>query len=202
MIKNIIFDLGNVLLRFSAEEFLDYVDVHGRDRKILMNEVFRSPEWAMMDRGSIDEDEAYEAMIRFIPEHLHKKAESLVKSWYKMTGNVEGMTEVVKTLKENGYGIYLLSNANFAIHKYWDSLPYARYFDGMIASCDYLLVKPQNEIYHLFESVYDLKLDECLFIDDSCANVEGAIHNGMEGIVFHNDVEDLIKKLRYKGINI
>ena len=53
MIKNVIFDMGNVLLRFDRDYFLDAVGVQGADRKLLLNNVYLSLEWAKMDRGSM-----------------------------------------------------------------------------------------------------------------------------------------------------
>ena len=58
MIRNIVFDMGNVLLRFDREYFLDAVGVRGADRKLLLNNVYLSLEWARMDRGSMTESEA------------------------------------------------------------------------------------------------------------------------------------------------
>ncbi len=55
MIKNVIFDMGNVLLRFDRDYFLDAVGVQGADRKLLLNNVYLSLEWAKMDRGSMTE---------------------------------------------------------------------------------------------------------------------------------------------------
>ena len=50
MIKNIIFDMGNVLLKFDRNYFLDAVGVKPADRRTLMNNVYLSLEWAKMDR--------------------------------------------------------------------------------------------------------------------------------------------------------
>ena len=58
MIKNIIFDMGNVLLKFDRNYFLDAVGVKPADRRTLMNNVYLSLEWAKMDRGSMTEEEA------------------------------------------------------------------------------------------------------------------------------------------------
>ena len=63
MIKNIIFDMGNVLLRFDKDYFLDAVGVQSADRKLLMNNVYLSLEWARMDRGSMTEAEACAAVF-------------------------------------------------------------------------------------------------------------------------------------------
>ena len=202
MIRNIIFDMGNVLLKFDRNLFLSQIDVDENAKTILNREVFASLEWSMMDRGTISEEDALKRMKVNIPEELHKYADILVKDWDKMTGPVEGMADIVKELKSQGYGIYLLSNASKKIHDYWNSIPGSEYFDGMIVSCDYKLVKPQNEIYHLFEDKFGLNLNECLFIDDNGPNIEAAIYNGMKGIVFHGDIEDLKKKLFTKGILI
>ena len=53
MIKNIVFDMGNVLVRFDPELFMDRYSLTGEDRKLIRNEVFRSVEWTMLDRGVI-----------------------------------------------------------------------------------------------------------------------------------------------------
>lgn len=73
MIKNIIFDMGNVLLRFDKDYFLDAVGVQGADRKLLMNNVYLSLEWARMDRGSMTEAEAAESMCRRLPSGFTKQ---------------------------------------------------------------------------------------------------------------------------------
>ena len=74
MIRNIVFDMGNVLLRFDREYFLDAVGAQGADRKLLLNNVYLSLEWARMDRGSMTESEAAESMCRRLPERLHETA--------------------------------------------------------------------------------------------------------------------------------
>lgn len=78
MIKNVIFDMGNVLLRFDRDYFLDAVGVQGADRKLLLNNVYLSLEWAKMDRGSMTEAEAAESMCRRLPQRLHEKAHLLL----------------------------------------------------------------------------------------------------------------------------
>ena len=77
MIKNILFDMGNVLIRFDRNLFLDRLDLSGEDKQILYREVFASVEWAQMDRGSRTEVTALESICRRIPERLHCAAEQL-----------------------------------------------------------------------------------------------------------------------------
>lgn len=202
MIKNIIFDMGGVLRVFDRAYFLSQFDLNDEDRKILLNEVFLSVEWSMMDRGTLLDVEACQRVKNNLPDHLKDYADKLVLHWEDLSYPMPGMADLVKELKDNGYGIYLLSNASKRLYDYWPKLPGHEYFDGMIVSSDYKVVKPQNEIYQLLNTKFNLNLNECLFIDDMTINVEGAIYNGLEAIVFHGDVKELRKKLVDKGINV
>ena len=202
MIKNIVFDMGGVLRVFNRTFFVSQFDLNEDDKKTLLNEVFLSVEWSMMDRGTLSDLEAYEIIKNNLPDHLKQYAEPLVLHWEDFSYPIPGMAEVVRELKSNGYGIYLLSNASRRLYDYWPKLPGNECFDGMIVSCDYKLVKPQNEIYQLLNAKFNLNLDECVFIDDTTINVEGAMFNGMKGIVFHQDTEELRRKLHDLGVNI
>lgn len=202
MIKNIVFDMGNVLLAFDREHFLDAVGVQGEDRRILMNNVYLSVEWARMDRGSMTEDQAAESMCKHVPERLREKVHLLVDRWDRPIIPIEGMASLVRELKEAGYGIYLLSNASYRQHEYWGRVPGNEYFDGTLVSADVKLVKPEREIYELMYATFGLKSDECVFIDDSTLNIEGAERAGMPGIVFHGDADEVREKLREFGVKI
>ena len=198
MIKNIVFDMGNVLLWFDRDRFLDAVGAEGEDRKILMNNVYLSVEWARMDRGSMTEAEAAASMCTHVPERLHGKVHMLVDQWDRPIYPVEGMAH----LKAAGYGIYLLSNASYRQHEYWPRVPGSKFFDGTLISADVKLVKPQREIYDLLCSKFSLKPEECVFIDDYAANIEGAEVAGMSGIVFHGEADEAREKLRALGVNV
>ena len=202
MVKNIVFDMGNVLLRFDRDYFLDAAGVEGEDRKILMNNVYLSVEWARMDRGSMTEVEAAASMCCHIPERLHEKAHLLVDRWDRPILPVPGMAELVRELKEAGYGVYLLSNASYRQHEYWPRVPGSEYFDGTLISADVKLVKPCAEIYELLYSTFGLIPGECLFIDDSAPNIESAERTGMPGIVFHGDADELRGEMKAFGVKV
>lgn len=202
MIKNIVFDMGNVLLWFDRDRFLDAVGAEGGDRKILMNNVYLSVEWARMDRGSMTEAEAAASMCTHVPERLHEKVHLLVDQWDRPIYPVEGMAQLVRDLKTAGYGIYLLSNASYRQHEYWPRVPGSECFDGTLISADVKLMKPQREIYDLLCSNFSLKPEECVFIDDSAANIEGAEVAGMSGIVFHGEADEAREKLRALGVTV
>ena len=194
--------MGNVLLRFDRDYFLNAVGVKPEDRRTLMNNVYLSLEWAKMDRGSMTEAEAAESICRRLPQRLHEQAHLLVDRWDRPILPVPGMAELVRGLKAAGYGIYLLSNASYRQHEYWPRVPGSEYFDGTLISADVKLVKPCHEIYELFFSTFSLKPAECLFIDDSAPNIEAAERAGMPGIVFHGDSDELLLEMRKLGVNI
>lgn len=202
MIRNLIFDMGGVLIRFDRELFLDRLKLEKPDRQLLMNQVFLSLEWARMDRGSMTEDQAVESICARVPRRLHGAVEALVKHWDEPLLPVEGMEELIRELKESGYGIYLLSNASFRQHEYWPRIGGSRYFDATLISADEGLVKPQPEIYRLALERFDLRPEECFFIDDLPANVEGASVCGISGAVFHGSAAELRLVLRAAGVRV
>ena len=202
MIRNIVFDMGNVLLRFDPQLFIERAGVEDEaDRKLLQKELFRSLEWVQMDRGVRTEPEVLEILRQRLPDRLHGTLETLLMRWERPILPIPGMAEFVRDCRQAGYGIYLLSNASKRLHEYWKSIPGHEYFDGEFVSADYQLVKPQQSIYRKFCQVFGVEGKECLFIDDFPLNIEGAVTAGWQGIVFH-DAADLRRKAREMGVRI
>ena len=197
MIKTVICDMGNVLMRFEPHTFIHRLGLSGEDEALLIRNVFRTVEWMQLDRNTeMSIDEAIGKMQSRLPERLHEAAYQLVKHWDEPLILIDGMEELVKALREAGYRILLLSNANCRQHEYWERIPASKYFDGKYLSCDHNLMKPEPAIYHDFLKWFDLKAEECVFIDDSPANIEAAIYCGIQGIIFYGDVEELKQNLR------
>lgn len=202
MIKNIIFDMGNVLMRFDPQYFIRKLGIEGEDAALLTRRVFRSLEWVRTDRGSLTEKEAAALMCQRIPERLHWAVEQLVCHWDEPILPMEGMEAVAAELKEAGYQLYLLSNAGFRQRDYWSRVPGSEYFQDTFISAEHKLVKPQPEIYREMLDTFRLNPAECVFIDDSPANIEGAFLCGIPGIVFHGDAKELRRELAAMGVRI
>ena len=203
MIRNIVFDMGNVLILFDPERFMDVEGIEDpEDRKLILRELFQSTEWAQMDLGVLTEESAAPIILERIPVRLAEPVNHLLHCWWKGRACIPGMEELDKTLKDSGYRIFLLSNASVSQHRYWPHFPVSRYFDGKLISCDYGIVKPNPEIYRIFIQQFGLEPSECLFIDDLPANVAAAVQCGWTGIVFHGDAEELKKKLTINGIRL
>ena len=202
MIKNIVFDMGGVLLDYNPPRFISHLTTDEADAALLMREVFNSVEWFRLDHGTIGQAEAAEAMRGRLPARLHDAVERLIEWWKLEVRPVEGMAELAAELKELGYGIYLLSNATVRHPEYFDRLPSAQYFDGRFVSAFYKMLKPQYEIYEAMLKEFGLKAEECFFVDDSVANVEGAYCAGIAGMVFYGDVERLREVLSQAGVPV
>ena len=202
MIKNILFDMGQVLIRFDQKFFIQRLGIEDADMELLLREVYRSVEWVQMDRGSLREEEAFERIRARLPERLHDAAWKLVIMWDRPILEIDGMYELVEELKELGYGVYLLSNASVRQHEYWPRIPASKFFDGKLISADVHVIKPQPEIYRLCLEKFNLKAEECFFIDDAPANIEGALQCGIPGAVFHGDAALLRSQLRAAGIPV
>ncbi|MBR2812744.1 MAG: HAD family phosphatase [Solobacterium sp.] len=201
-IKAVVFDMGRVLIDFDPAYFIGCLGIFGEDVRKLEREVFQSVEWAMLDRGSISETDAVKAMQKRLPDHLHEAARTLVSMQERPIIEMEGMAGIIRELKENGYRIYLLSNASLRQHDYWPKVPASEYFDGTLISADAGLVKPQPELYRLFLERFGLCAEECFFIDDSIMNVEAAYLVGMTGMVYHRDASEVRQKLQEAGVVI
>ena len=203
MIRNIVFDMGQVIIRFDPQMFLDRAGIKDPDdRRLVLNELFLSVEWAQMDEGVLTEETAEPIILKRIPERLHGTVRELLHHWSWPRDMIPGMENLVMKLKTSQYGVWLLSNASKAQHTYWPKVPVSSLFDGKLISCDVHVVKPSREIYRMFTEKFSLEPEECIFIDDSPANVAGAIACGWSGIVFHGDAEELERKMIAAGINI
>ena len=201
MIRNIVFDMGNVVIRFDPVRFIDREGITDpADRKLVLNELFQSVEWAQMDLGVLTEETAEPSVLSRFPVRLRESVHRLLFSWHSPEDPVPGMEELIRKLKEAGYGIFLLSNASAAQHTYWPKITASRFFDGTMISCDLGIVKPMPEIYTAFTGKFALSPEECVFIDDAAINVAGAVACGWQGIVFHGDCNELSGKLADLGV--
>lgn len=201
MISNLIFDMGGVLIRWNPRKMLEAYHLTLEQEEILDRELFHSVEWIQMDRGTRSGVETVEAVCSRVPEALQETVRSLVLSWHqRYLEPVPRMAELLGELKQKGYHLYLLSNASTALRTYFPRIPGSECFDRLLVSAEEQLLKPSHEIYERLYEKFALKPEECFFIDDAPANVEGALMTGMRGTVFYGDVSRLRRELRQAGI--
>lgn len=195
MIRNIILDMGNVLLDYNPEVILEKTLDNEEDRQIIRRELFGGPEWAQGDLGIIKNSERFDGVSKRVPSRLHPALRECVENWDICMVPVKGAVNFCREIKTRGYGMYVLSNACNLFYEYFPKYFPLEWFDGIVVSSDEHIVKPDAGIYRILLERYGLNADECLFIDDRADNVRGAVESGMNAYVFNNDFETV--KSRY-----
>ncbi len=197
MIKNIVFDMGNVLLDFNPQVSMQMLGISEEAKPVILKELFGGDEWIELDLGNISVDEAFESIKQRVPQEHHADLRKCTDEWDVCMVPVKGAKEFCDYVKAKGYKAYVLSNAHKSFYKYFPRYFDLDFFDGVVVSADVHTVKPDVRIYeHLIEK-YSLKAEECLFIDDRQDNVVGAEKAGMNAVQFKNDFEEIKEYLNH-----
>lgn len=182
MIKNIVFDVGEVLLEYRWKDMLIDYGLDEETAVTVSKELFDDPLWEQFDLAILDFEEIIERYEAKYPEH-----KEIIK-WFTTHGEFMHVARPdvwakVHMLKEKGYGIYILSNYSEELFmKHTNGAPFIDDADGMVVSYQIHKIKPDKAIYqHLFDK-YNLNPNECLFFDDRAVNVEASNKLGMKAI--------------------
>ena len=197
MIKNIIFDLGGVLVDFHPDKTMRDMGLTNEQIHELQEKAF-SPLWSQLDEGILSKEEIFAAMIQKAPDSLKKAAEEfLTKRILDTVSSLPYSAEWLRSLKEKGYGIYLLTNyPDFMFSYHWEHIfTFTQYVDGKIVSGVEKLIKPDHRIYRCLMDRYGLVPSECVFTDDLLKNIEAAKETGLNAVQFTNyeDVKNTLK---------
>lgn len=188
MIRNLVFDLGNVLLSWRPSDYLKKSGYSQERADELAAAVFGSDAWKNLDNGDISEEEAID-LVASGSSLSRAETASLFKAGRRIIFPLDDNIKVLPELKKQGFKLYYLSNFPldffYEIRNHFD---FFRYFDGGIISAEVRLSKPDPEIYRTLLERYGLAAEECLYLDDIGTNVDGAIKAGMKGICTHGAV--------------
>jgi epoxide hydrolase-like predicted phosphatase len=189
MIKNIVFDLGNVLLSFKPAEYLDKYHYPEAIKNTILTDIFASKEWFMLDKGEISTSDAIDAISK---RSSLKKAEIIhifdlrIDLLFPLHSNIKVLPE----LKKRGFRLYYLSNFPLDIFDaVREGYNFFKYFEGGLISAVARSSKPEEKIYELLLENYNLSARECVYIDDLEANVATARKLGMTGIFTDGSLE-------------
>lgn len=189
MIKNVVFDMGGVLMEFDGRKFARHFATDEADVEALNKAIFDNSTWPLLDAGVVSEDTVLALALERLPERLHQTARDLFANWHLYQPIKQDTNDLVVRIHDAGYGCYLLSNAGIRWWRQKDRIPSFPVMDGWMVSAWERLMKPDPAIYTLFCDRFGLKPSECLFVDDNADNVRGAEAAGMAGHVFQDAAE-------------
>ena len=205
MIKNIIFDLGNVIINYNQKKIINNFTEKEEEIKYIYDEIFHAPEWTLMDLGDITNDGAIEIINKRNEFKYEKLTQDFLHEWYKKQPTNRDIVEIAKILKNNGYNLFVLSNMANQTYEYFKNDEFFSLCTGIVISAHEHVKKPDEKVYRLLLDRYNLNAEECLFIDDddSGKNYETANKIGIKGRrIMPNQVEDVKKLLLEFGVKI
>lgn len=196
MYKNIIFDLGGVMVDFDPKDFLLDRFCNAAIEDKVYRLTFGSETWQKLDAGLCTRYEGSQAMLAAAKEeNCAFEVQEVLENWTSILRVRRRMVELVRRLKNHGYCVYYLSNIPEDILPLLMSRGLEGVFDGGVASCDVHINKPDPRIYKILLDRYHLKAGECIFIDDNRANVQTAFQLGMNSIQMRESVDTLVRSL-------
>jgi 2-haloacid dehalogenase len=196
----IVFDFGGVLLDWNPRYLYDKMfNENPADLDRFLTEVGFS-EWnVQQDKGRPFADAVAELEAKF--PHYAPYIRAYDERWEEfMGGPIHGTVELLYAIKQAGYPLYALSNWSAETfgrirHQY----DFLNWFDTIVLSGTLKLIKPDPQIFNVFLSMVSRNAEDCLFIDDSKANIAAASQLGFQTILFESP-EQLKGELLVRGV--
>lgn len=198
-ISTIVFDIGNVLVKFDWEHYLDSFSFFKEIKEKVANATVKSNTWNELDQGIFTK----EKMLQRFIENDPTIAEEITIFFKNMTGIIKQYDYTVPWIldwKEKGYQVLVLSN--FPEQIYADckeDMNFLQYTDGGIISFQEKMIKPNEDIYQLLLERYELTPNQCVFLDDREENLVTARTLGFHTVLFTTK-EDAIMQLKKLGV--
>ena len=185
MIKNLVFDVGKVLVDFDWQSLFDALGFSPEAYEEVAKATVQSELWNEFDRSKMADEEILEGFL----EHAPGRRNEVMRFWDNIGSCIRRYDYAfpwIRSLQERGYGVYLLSNYPRRIYSQSiEELAFVEIVDGAVFSYEVQYTKPEREIYEALLRKYGLNPTECVFIDDNRANIVAANELGMATIHFH-----------------
>ena len=191
MIKNVIFDFGQVLVRFDPAYMVGRYVSDADDAALLQEVVFDRLYWDRLDAGTITDEETLAACRERLPERLWEAAARIYWNWIYNIPEIEGMRELLVALRHRGVRLILLSNISHYFASHAHEIAVLSLFERCFFSATCGLCKPHSQIFAHVCEICGILPKETLFVDDNKRNIEGAAACGIRGYLFDGDVEGL-----------
>lgn len=196
MIKNIVFDFGNVLIKYDPTYIVSQYVSDPEDLKLLVEVLFDRLYWDKLDDATITDEELVSAACARLPSRLHEISKKIYYNWPHHLPPIPGMWELVEELKEKyGVRILLLSNVGSYFVKFKDEFPVFAKMEKCIFSATAGHSKPNADMYEYLIETCGILPTETVFVDDNEKNVIAARKFGIESYLFDGDVKGLKRKI-------
>lgn len=200
MIKNIILDVGKVLVEWDVSVIFDTLGFSEETAKAVADATIYTPDWLESDRSAVSDEELLDCFIARAPEY-----EKEIRLFWENIGlsiwQYDYSRAWIQNMKKNGYRVYILSNyGRWTYRNTQEALSFLEDVDGAVFSFQVCQVKPEPKIYQSLLHKYQLLPGECVFLDDRRDNIEAAEKQGITGILF-TGYEDALEKLKEYGVN-
>ena len=194
MIKNLIFDLGNVLIEWNSEKILTSFEPEKERRQLLRQAIFDSGVWHQTDKGELSLKEACDEVLAQLDDSYHPAVQNIFYNWYEVVEVYSGLQEQIRLWAEQGYRIYILSTTCEIFYRIEKAglLPIYPLLSVYILSSEVGIVKPEPEIYQKLLKKYGIEPTESVFIDDIQANLDTAAELGFETILAKRESDNIL----------
>lgn len=200
MIKNVILDVGKVLVEWEPEAAFQKLGFDAGTARIVGEATVLSPDWNELDRSALSDEEMLAKFIANAPANegeIRKLWDNIGLAIYQY----DYAKSWIQRMRQNGYRVYILSNyARWTYEKTQEALSFLEDVDGALFSFQVQQIKPEPEIYQSLLKRFKLKPAECIFIDDRQENIDAALAQGICGVRF-TTYEEVIEALKEYGVD-
>lgn len=184
MIRSVIFDIGKVLIQFDWDAYMQKLFRDAETRRAVTHAMWENPDWNELDRGVLPLADVVRLFVENAPAY-EEQIHTAVRRLGEVPARQEYAMPWVQALKAEGLRVFYLSNYfEYLMKEAPQVLDFIPYMDGGVFSCRENITKPDAEIYLRLLRRYNLRAEECIFVDDTQKNIDAANALGIHGILF------------------
>lgn len=201
MVNTIIFDIGNVMANYRWKEYLHEFGFSQETESAVADAVFLNKLWKEFDRGVMEDEAIIMQCIQQKPQY-EREIRQIFQDMSDLVVEYDYAQKLVKSLKNQGYQIYVLSNYGKTLFEYArKNFQFLKEIDGGIISYEIQKIKPDAAIYEALLNKYKINPQEAVFLDDTVENLEQAARMGIK-TVHVTSYESIIEGLQAYGVTI
>jgi putative hydrolase of the HAD superfamily len=185
-VRNVIFDLGGVVLDWNPDLILENFYGNVDARVAMKAALFQHPDWLQMDRGVLTEPEAVARLQR----RTGRPTAELSGLFDAVRSSLQPKPHtlaLIERLAQRSVPLYCLSNmpaSTFAYlrerHAFWPA------FSGIVISGEIKMMKPEREVFEYLLDRFALVPAETVFVDDHQPNIDAAQAIGLHTVLFRD----------------